>query len=97
MVVIKDVAWFHEHHGLQNFGEHLLALSKKEIPKLKIYEVFGPMSSKSKWKFKNKITPEVAVQIVELYQKFYDQEEVTNNEIPQKFARALIIKLDPKH
>jgi hypothetical protein len=47
MAVIKDAAWFHEHHGLRNFGEDVLALSKKEIPKSKICEVFGPMSSKS--------------------------------------------------
>jgi hypothetical protein len=92
MAIVKDAAWFHAHYGLRDFGEDVLRLSKKETPKDKICEVFGPMSSKSGWNFKKKVSPEVAAEIVDLYRKVYDQEEVTNNEITQTFVRALIVE-----
>jgi hypothetical protein len=96
MAIVKDATWFHEYHRLRNFGKDVLGLCKKETPKLKIDEVFGPMSSKSGWKFKNYTTPAVATQIVELYKNVYDVDDVTNNEIPQKFVRALIVESDPE-
>jgi hypothetical protein len=67
VVIVKDAKWFHLHHGLRNKGEDILGLSKKEILKSKIYEVFGPMASKSGWKFKNYVTLKVAIKIVQLY------------------------------
>jgi hypothetical protein len=90
MAIVKDAACVHAHYELRDYGEDMLQLSKKEIPKDKICEVFGLMSSKSGWNFKKKVLHEVAAEIVDLYRKVYDQEEVTNNEITQTFARAFV-------
>ena len=63
----------------------------QEVPKSHICSYFGPKSSKSRWKYQLRTSPEEQDAILSLYRRIYECEDIPNKEITNQFARGLIL------
>jgi hypothetical protein len=68
----------------------VLRLSKRDVTKAELTQASGPKSSKNGWRYDNRLTPEAAREVEELYFRVTSKNKITNNDITLQFARGLL-------
>jgi hypothetical protein len=88
---VMDAEWFRVHCQLPNEGIIVDKISDSEVTQADICSFFGPKSSKSGWKYLERVTPSEAASIHSLYCRVYGETSIPNKELTAGFAKGLVV------